>query len=109
VQEIETDLKKVPFEIVTPPGNGLETGKPAQFSVKLTRETRATRAMQYLWTAEVVADGHGFRVLGTGSPGTFVVPASIAEIFPAVLSVHLTALNANGKAYQADRVYQLNK
>jgi hypothetical protein len=48
-------------------------------------------------------------VLGTGSPGTFVVPPSIAENFPAVLSVHLTALNANGKAYQADRVYQLNK
>jgi hypothetical protein len=109
VQEIETDLKKIPFEIVAPPGNALEIGKPAQFSVKLTRETRATRAMQYLWTAEVVADGHAFRVLGTGSPGTFVVPASIAEVFPAVLSVHLTALNANGKAYQTDRVYQLTK
>jgi hypothetical protein len=38
-----------------------------------------------------------------------VVPASIAENFPAVLSVHLTALNAHGKAYQTDRVYQLNK
>jgi hypothetical protein len=109
VQEIETDLKKVPFEIAEPTGNALDAGKPAQFSVKLTRETRATRAMLYLWTGEVVADGHGFRVLGTGSPGTFVVPASIAENFPAVLSVHLTALNANGKAYQTDRVYQLNK
>jgi hypothetical protein len=50
VQEIETDLKKVPFEIVGPPGNALEAGKPAQFSVKLTRENRATRAMLYLWT-----------------------------------------------------------
>jgi hypothetical protein len=109
VQEIETDLRKIPFEIVAPPGNMLEAGQPAQFSVKLTRETRATRDMQYLWTGEVVADGRGFRVLGTGSPGTFVVPASIAEIFPAVLSVHLTALNAHGKAYQTDRVYQLNK
>ena len=109
VQEVETDLKKVPFEIVSPPGTALEAGKPAQFSVKLTRENRATRAMQYLWTGEVVADGHGFRVLGTGSPGTFVVPASVAETFPAVLSVHVTALNANGKAYQTDRVYQLNK
>jgi hypothetical protein len=109
VQEIETDLKKVPFEIVGPPGNALEAGKPAQFSVKLTRENRATRAMLYLWTGEVVADGHGFRVLGTGPSGTFTVPASLAENFPAVLSVHLTALNANGKAYQADRVYQLNK
>jgi hypothetical protein len=109
VQEIETDLKKIPFEIVAPPGTALQAGKPAQFSVKLTRETRATRAMLYLWTGEVVADGHGLRVFGTGSPGTFVVPASIAENFPAVLSVHVTALNANGKAYQTDRVYELNK
>src|SRR5208337_1204468 len=109
VQEIETDTKKIPFEIAAPSGNTIEAGKPAQFSVKRTRETRATRSMMYLWTAEVVADGRGFRVLGTGSPGSFVVPASIAENFPAVLSLHVTALNANGKAYQMDRVYQLSK
>jgi hypothetical protein len=109
VQEVETDLKKIPFEIAAPPGNTLEAGKPAQFSVKLTRETRATRAMMYLWSAEVAADGRGFRVIGTGSGGMFVVPASVAANFPAVLSIHLMGLNANGKAYQTDRVYQLNK
>ena len=109
VQEIETDLKKIPFEIVAPPGNMLIAAVPTQFSVKLTRETRATRSMMFLWSGEVVADGRAFRVLGTGSPGMFVVPASIAADFPAVLSVHVTALNANGKAYTLDRVYQLNK
>ena len=109
VQEIETDLKKIPLEIVAPPGNTLEAGKPVQFSIKLTRETRATRAMMFLWSGEVAADGRGFRVLGVGSSGTFSVPPSIAANFPAVLSIHLTALNANGKAYQTDRVYQLNK
>jgi hypothetical protein len=109
VQEIEGDSNKLPFAIVAPSGNELAAGQPAQFSIKRTRETRATRSMLFLWTAEVVADGRGFRVLGTGSPGTFVVPASIAENFPAVLSLHVTALNANGKAYQTDRVYQLNK
>lgn len=109
VQVVETDAKKIPFEIVSPPGNSLQSGKPATFSVKLTRQSRATRDMMYLWTGEVVADGRGFRVLGTGSPGTFIVPSSIAENFPAVLSVHLTALNAFGKAYAMDRVYQLNK
>ena len=65
--------------------------------------------MMFLWTGEVAADGQGLRVLGTGSPGEFAVPASIALNFPAVLSIHLTALNANGKAYSADRVVQLNK
>jgi hypothetical protein len=109
VQEIETDLKKIPFEIAAPPGNMLVAAVPTGFSVKLTRATRATRAMLYLWTGEVAADGRGFRVLGTGSQGTFLVPASVAANFPAVLSVHLTALNANGKAYQADRVYDLAK
>lgn len=109
VQEIEVDLKKIPFEIAGPAGNTLQAGKPAQFSVKLTRQTRAMRDMLILWTGEVVADGRGFRVLGTGSSGTFVVPASIAANFPAVLNVHLLALNALGKAYEVDRVYQLEK
>ncbi len=108
VQEVETDAKKIPFEITSPSGM-LQAGKPEQFTVKLTRQTRATRSMQYLWTGEVVADGRGFRVLGTGSPGIFVIPASIAAAYPAVLSVHVEALNALGKAYQMDRVYQLEK
>jgi hypothetical protein len=109
VQEIETDLKKIPFAIDGPPGNMLEAGKPAQFSVKLTRQSRATREMMFLWTGEVAADGRGFRVLGTGASGSFVVPPAIAANYPAVLSVHLLALNALGKAYQVDRVYQLEK
>ena len=109
VQELETNPQKVPYNIVEPSANTLDAGKPVKFSAKLTRETRATRSMMYLWTGEVAADGQGLRVLGTGSPGTFVIPASIALNFPAVLSIHLTALNANGKAYSADRVFQLNK
>jgi hypothetical protein len=109
VQEVETDLKKIPFEIVGPSGNTILAGKATQFSVKLTRETRATRSMMFLWSGEAVSDGRGFRVLGTGSPGTFVVPASVAANFPAVLTIHVTALNANGKAYTLDRVYELEK
>ena len=108
VQDIETNPAKVPFVIVDPAGNSLEAGTPVKFSAKLTRETRATRAMMFLWTGEVSPDGQGFRVLGTGSPGSFRIPPSIALNFPAVLSVHLMALNANGKAYLADRVFQLN-
>jgi hypothetical protein len=109
VQELETNPQKVPYAIVDPAGDTLPAGKPVHFSAKLTRETRATRSMMYLWTGEVAADGRGSRVLGTGSPGNFVIPPSMATNFPAVLSIHLTALNANGKAYAADRVYQLTK
>jgi hypothetical protein len=109
VQEIESNPAKVPYAIMDPSGNTLEAGKPVNFSAKLTRETRATRSMMFLWTGEVSIDGQGLRVLGTGSPGSFVIPPSIALNFPAILSLHLTALNANGKAYSADRVFQLNK
>ncbi|MBZ5610716.1 MAG: DUF5060 domain-containing protein [Acidobacteriia bacterium] len=109
VQEIETNPQKVPFTIVEPAGNTLKAGTPVRFAVKLTRETRATRAMLYLWTAEVASDGQGFRVIGTGSPGSFVIPPSVALHFPAVLAIHLSALNANGKAYAADRAYELDK
>jgi len=109
VQEIETNPAKVPYVIVDPTSNALDAGKPVKFSAKITRETRATRSIMFLWTGEVAADGQGLRVLGTGSPGSFVIPPFIALNFPAVLSIHLTALNANGKAYLADRVVQLNK
>ena len=109
VQEIETNSQKVPYTIAEPPADTLAAGRPIRFAAKLTRETRATRAMMFLWTGEVASDGRGFRVLGTGSSASFAIPPSIAANFPAVLSIHLTALNANGKAYAADRVYQLTK
>ncbi|HTR39821.1 MAG TPA: DUF5060 domain-containing protein [Bryobacteraceae bacterium] len=109
VQEIETNPPKIPFVISEPDARDLQAGKPVRFAVKLTRETRATRSMMYLWTAEAPADGRGFRVLGTGSTGNFTVPAVVAATFPAVLTVHLTALNALGKAYSVDHVYQLEK
>ncbi|HUJ49247.1 MAG TPA: DUF5060 domain-containing protein [Bryobacteraceae bacterium] len=109
IQTIENNPQKVPFVLEEPSSHTLAAAKPVQFSVKLTRATRATRSMMYLWTAEVPTDGQGFRVIGTGSPGTFVIPPSVAQSFPAVLAIHLTALNANGKAYAADRVYELAK
>jgi Domain of unknown function (DUF5060)/Protein of unknown function (DUF4038) len=108
VQDLEVNPAKVPFAIVEPSGDALQVGKPAQFSVKVTKSTRATRSMIYLWTGEVAADGRGPRVIGTGT-GNLVIPASLATNYPAVLTVHLTALNANGKAYASDHVYQLNK
>ena len=82
---------------------------PVRFAAKLTRATRATRTMMYVWTGECPADGLGFRILGTGAEGTFPIPPDIATQYPAVMSIRLNALNANGKAYSADRVYQLTR
>jgi hypothetical protein len=109
VQDIEQSAAKVPFEIVEPAGDTITGTGPAKFAAKLKRETRATRSIMYLWTGEVPADGQGFRVLGTGSQGSFKPPPDIATRYPAVLSIRVSALNANGKAYSADKVYQLTK
>lgn len=108
LQEVESQPRMVPFDIVAPAENEpLSMSKDIEFSVKLKRETRGTRTMMYLWTAEVVPEGQGFRVVATGKQGTFRIPRDIIKNFPGVLSLRLSALNANGKAYSIDKIYKL--
>ncbi|MDX2180608.1 MAG: DUF5060 domain-containing protein [Bryobacteraceae bacterium] len=106
-QEIEQNSPAVTFELVEPAGSDLALSKPAKFAVKLKRETRASRAMQYVWTGEVVNDGEGARILGLGPSGTLDLPRDLAARFPAVLNLRVMAINANGKAYALDKVYRL--
>ncbi len=107
VQEIETLPAKVPFVIETPAGDAI--ANDARFSIKVTKGTRATRTMMYVWSGEAPADGLGFRILGTGAQGSLQIPKDIAIRYPAVVSVRVSALNANGKAYAVDKVYTLNQ
>lgn len=109
MQEVEQTLEKVPFTVTAPSGGNLPVSAPVPYSIKLTRQTRATRTMFYLWTGEVATEGQGARVLGTGPEGTFRVPDMLAKNYPAVLSLRVTAINANGKAYSVDHVFQLTK
>lgn len=109
VQDIEQTPAKVPFAITDPAADTMGLRTPVLFATKVTRSTRATRTMMYLWTGEVPADELGFRVLGTGAQGTFPIPADIATRLPAAISIRVQALNANGKAYAADKVYQLTQ
>lgn len=106
VQEPEGDAAKTPFEIVDPPGDQLSVRVPAPFKVKLTKNNRATRSMQYVWWGEVVAGGKGARVLAVGPTGNFTLP-SILALPGAILNLRLEAINANGKAYELDKVYTL--
>jgi hypothetical protein len=101
LQEVESNSPKVPFEIEQPTGD-ISLAKPAAYSAKLTRESRATRSMMWMWTGEVAADKQGVRVLATGSKGAFPVPADIAKNYPAVMHLRLYGLNANGKLYARD-------
>lgn len=108
VQEVELNPLKIPFEISAPVGTEMSLSKPAPFAIKIKRDSRATRSLLVEWTAEVLLDGEGYRVVGTGREGTLTIPKSLANRYPAVMSLHLMLLNANGKAYALDRVYKLN-
>jgi hypothetical protein len=107
VQEVEIRPQNTPFEIQAPPEGDLKVDQPVPFSLKVLRQTRATRALLVEWTGEVALDGQGFRVLGVGREGTLRVPRSIALRYPAVMSLRVAILNANGKAYAMDKVYRL--
>ena len=107
VQEVEQNPLKIPFEITAPAGTELSLAKPAPFAVKIKRDTRATRSLLVEWIAEVPLDGEGYRVVGTGREGTLTLPRSLANQYPATVSLRLMLLNANGKAYALDRVYRL--
>ena len=106
-QEIEPNSSRNPFTYVAPAGDYLSLAKPAAFEVKLTRPTRGTRTMLYVWTAEVSTDGQGYRVVGTGESGTLNIPANIATRLPAVLNLRVTGMNAFGKVYVQDKVFRL--
>ena len=106
LQQVELDPGKMPFEVSAPDGDISMALQPL-YSLKITRPTRATRDLLVEWTAEVVLDGEGFRVVGTGSKGMMRIPASIVHKLPGTLSLRVSILNANGKAYAIDKVYRL--
>jgi hypothetical protein len=107
VQEVEQNPVKVPFEIAAPEGDQVSLSRPGKFAVKIKRDSRGTRSLLVEWTAEVALDGEGYRVAGTGKEGTLSIPPSVANKYPAVVSLRVLLLNANGKAYTLDKVYRL--
>ena len=109
LQDIEGNPAKVPFEITAPAGDTLLLSKPAEFGVKLLRQSKALERMMYEWTAEVTVSGKSWRLAGTGPTGTLRIPADIADNFPAALHLRLFGMNAFGKVYLADRNYTLTK
>jgi hypothetical protein len=109
LQAVEQTIEKVPFAIDEPAGIVMSEAKPPAFAAKFKRETRATRTMMWLWTAEATVDSNGYRVIGTGQKGTIAFPPHIAVNYPAVIDLRLYGMNANGKVYSVDKTYQLDK
>ena len=75
--------------------------------MKLTRESRATRQMMYLWIAEDTVTGQGHRVAATGENGFLRFSKSAIGSLPVVVNVRLYGMNAVGKVYFLDKVYRL--
>jgi hypothetical protein len=110
IQEIEGNPQRIPYELVEPAmGTTLAAGRPVPYQIKLKRETAGTRRMLYLITGEVVRDGQGLRVLGSGASGRFTVPANILKESSGVLNLHVYGLNAPGKLYSLDLVFPVKK
>jgi hypothetical protein len=107
MQEIEQVPQKAPFEIVEPAADTLSLASPAKYAIHITRETRATRRMMWLWMGDVAADQEGARAIGTGAQGKFAIPQSIADSYPADMALRLYAMNALGKVYSIIRVFKL--
>jgi hypothetical protein len=108
LQELEANPQKIPYDIVNP-GDELAVAKAAPFAVKITRQTRGTRTMMYLWTGEVTADHQGFRVLGTGAQGTVLPTSRLAINFPAIMLLRVFGMNANGKVYLLTKAVQVDR
>jgi hypothetical protein len=106
MQEVESNSPKVPFAIEQPVAD-LNVRVSPPFAAKITKETRATRSMMWLWTGEVSADGQGYRVLAAGQKGVMRPLSGIAKNFPAVMHLRVCGMNANGKVYAIDRAIGL--
>jgi hypothetical protein len=107
LQELESNSAKVPFAIEQPKG-AISVSKATPYEAKITRATRATRTMRYLWMGEVAADRQGYRVLATGEKGQMKAPADIARSFPTTMHLRLYGMNANGKVYEIDAALDIN-
>lgn len=107
LQEVEFDPSRVPYQIEEPSQAELRVSELVQYRAKLLRETRATRAMRYVWVGEVTPGDAGYYVLGTGPEGQFTLPKQIIPSLPATLTLRLFGMNTLGKVYSISRVYRL--
>jgi hypothetical protein len=107
VQEIEQNPEKIPFEVDSPKEGEISLSRATPFGIKVKRQTRGTRSLLIEWQGEVPIDGEGFRIVGVGREGTMRIPKSMVKHFPAVMSLRMCVLNANGKAYVLDKVFRL--
>jgi hypothetical protein len=109
MQEVEVNPAKIPFDAQQPSGDSLSIARPTPYAATVKKTTRATRIMMWLWTGEVHSNGQGYRVLATGSKGSFTLPPDLTAQTPASLLLKLYCMNAYGKVYLVDKGFELTQ
>jgi hypothetical protein len=109
LQEVEVNRQKLPYDIEEPSKDTLPVAQPVPYAARIKRETRATRAIMWLWTGEVAVGAQGYRVLATSQKGNLTIPPSIATDYPANMVLRLYGMNSNGKVYSFDQTYKLTR
>ena len=109
LQELDVDPKRIPFAVDIKDNADLKADAPTPYEVTIIKDSRATRFMQYLITADVPTEMQGMRVVSTSAKGPMTLPSALATKFPAVLNVRFTGMNSNGKIYFIDRIVRLVK
>ncbi len=109
VQDPDNAAVRVLFEVVEPDSMEVPAGEALQvpFAIKLSRESRATRRMMYLWVAENTINGQGHRVAGSGDKGFLRFRKEAVGDLPSVVNIRIYGLNSVGKLYFVDKVYRL--
>ena len=97
----------MPFQVVDPTGDEFNSTIPVPYKAKVVRANRASRTIQYLWWGDVIAGGEGARLLGVGPSGNLSVPKELVKQPGSTLNLRVQAVNANGKAYEVDKVFRL--
>jgi hypothetical protein len=85
----------------------LAGGWKIPYQIKITRESRATRDMMYLITAEDTVTGEGARVVATGPEGFLHFDPRTIGKPPVVVNVRVYGMNVVGKVYVIDKVFRL--
>jgi hypothetical protein len=106
-QEFEVDPKRIPFTIDIKDNADLKADSPVPYTISITKDSRATRFMHYLITADVPTELQGMRVISTKDKGPMTLPSGLANKYPAVLNLRITGMNSNGKIYYIDRIVRL--
>ena len=77
------------------------------YQIEVTRDSRATRTMMYLLTAEDTVTAQGARVIATGEDGFMQFDRRAIGTPPVVVNVRIYGMNSVGKVYVLDKVYRL--